>query len=65
MKICRKNNAEYFIIIFLIGRTIRKRLTTTKLRADVHLSEESEEYKIFAIVDEHENENFESKFEGN
>ena len=64
MKICRKNNDEYFIIapLGLIG-TIRKRLTLYKLRADVHLSEESEEYKIFAIVDEHGNEGFDSKFE--
>ena len=64
MKICRKNNDEYFIIapLDLIG-TIRKRLALYKLRADVHLSEESEEYKIFAIVDEHGNEDFDSKFE--
>ena len=43
--------------------TIKKRFTIYKLRADVHLSEESEEYKIFAIVDEHGNKNFDSKFE--
>ena len=64
MKICRKNNDEYFIIAPLsLMNTIKKRFTLYKLRADVHLSEESEEYKIFAIIDEHGNENFDSKFE--
>ena len=64
MKICRKNNDEYFIIAPLsLINTIKKRFTIYKLRADVHLSEESEEYQIFAIVDEHGNENFDSKFE--
>ena len=64
MKICRKNNDEYFIIAPLsLMETIKKRFTLYKLRADVHLSEESEEYKIFGIVDEHGNKNFDSKFE--
>ena len=64
MKICRKNNDEYFIIAPLsLINTIKKRFTIYKLRADVHLSEASEEYKIFAIIDEHGNKNFDSKFE--
>ena len=64
MKICRKNNDEYFIIAPLsLINTIKKRLMIYKLRADVHLSEESEEYQIFAIVDEHKDKDFDSKFE--
>ena len=65
MKICRKNNDEYFIIAPLsLINTIKKRFTIYKLRADVNLSEESEEYRIFAIVDEYRDKNFDSKFEG-
>ncbi len=64
MKICRKSDDEYFIIAPLsLMSTIKKRFTIYKLRADVHLSEESEEYQIFAIVDEHGDKNFTSKFE--
>ena len=64
MKICRKNNNEYFIIAPLtLMDTIKKRFTLYKLRADVHLSDEREEYKIFAIVDEHGDKSFDSKFE--
>ena len=64
MKICRKSDDEYFIIAPLsLMSTIKKRFTIYKLRADVHLSEESEEYQIFAIVDEHGDKNFDSKFE--
>ena len=64
MKICRKNNDEYFIIAPLtLMKTIRKRFTIYKLRADVHLSDESDEYQIFAIIDEHGDKNFDSKFE--
>ena len=33
--------------------TIKKRFTIYKLRADVHLSDETDEYQIFAIIDEH------------
>ena len=64
MKICRKNNDEYFVIAPLsLIKTIKKRFTIYKLRADVHLSEESEEYQIFAIIDEHRDNNFDSKLE--
>ena len=64
MKICRKNNDEYFIIAPLsLINTIKKRFTIYKLRADVHLSDETDEYQIFAIIDEHGDKNFDSKFE--
>ncbi len=64
MKICRKNNNEYFIIAPLtLMKTIKKRFTIYKLRADVHLSDETEEYQIFAIIDEHGDKSFDSKFE--
>ena len=64
MKICRKNNDEYFIIApSSLVNTIKKRFTIYKLRADVHLSDETEEYQIFAIIDEHGDKNFGSKFE--
>jgi len=63
MKICRKNDDEYFIIAPLsLINTIKKRFTIYKLRADVYLSEASEEYQIFAVIDEHGDKNFYSKF---
>ena len=63
MKICRKNDNEYFIIAPLtLMETIRRRFTIYKLRADVHLSDETDEYQIFAIIDEHGDKNFSSKF---
>ena len=59
MKICRKNNDDYFIIApSSLVNTIKKRFTIYKLRADVHLSDETDEYQIFAIIDEHGNKNF-------
>ena len=64
MKICRENNNEYFIIApVTLMNTIKKRFTIYKLRADVHLSDETDEYQIFAIIDEHGDKNFSSKFE--
>ena len=64
MKICRTNNDDYFIVApSSLVNTIKKRFTIYKLRADVHLSDEREEYKIFAIVDEHGDKSFDSKFE--
>ena len=64
MKICRKSNDEYFIIApASLMEIIKKRFTLYKLRADVHFSDESEEYKLFAFVDIQGNENFDSKFE--
>ena len=64
MKVCRKNNNEYFIVAPLtLMNAIKKRFTIYKLRADVQLSDETDEYQIFAIIDEHGDKNFGSKFE--
>ena len=64
MKICRKNNDDYFIVApSSLVNTIKKRFTIYKLRADVHLSDETDEYQIFSIIDEHGDKNFGSKFE--
>ena len=64
MKICRKNDDEYFIIApSSLMEAIKKRFTMYKLRADVHLSEASEKYQIFTVIDEHGDKNFRSKFE--
>ena len=52
MKICRKNNDEYFIIAPFksYGNTIKKRFTLYKLRADVHLSDETDENTRFWLL---------------
>ena len=63
MKVCRTNNDDYFIVApSSLVNTIKKRFTIYKLRADVHLSDETDEYQIFAIIDEHGDKDFSSKF---
>ena len=57
MKICRKSKDDYFIMApSSLAEKIKKRFNLYKLRADVTVSDSSEEYSIFAFIKDDWNE---------